>query len=85
MADVNPDHARNDPDEAAKATSENTGHSIEGDTPPAEGVGVGPTNPDMDVEKRGEGAQTKTWITLVLVLVIVFVVLAIIGRFAGFF
>ena len=65
--------------------SENTGHSIEGDTPPAEGVGVGPTNPDMDVEKRGEGTQTKTWITLALVLVIVFVVLAIIGRFAGFF
>ncbi len=85
MADLSPDDARNDREEAAKATRESTGHSIEGDTPPAEGLGVGPTNPDMDVEKRGEGAKNKVWLVLVLVLVVVFVILAIIGRFAGFF
>jgi Family of unknown function (DUF6480) len=85
MADLSPDNARNERDQAAKATRESTGHSIEGDTPPAEGLGVGPTNPDMDVEKRGEGAQNKVWLVLVLVLVVVFVILAIIGRFAGFF
>ncbi|MDI3330323.1 MAG: DUF6480 family protein [Micrococcus sp.] len=85
MADRSPEDARNDPEEAKKATRESTGHSIEGDTPPAEGLGVGPTNPDMDVEKPGEGAKNKVWLVLVLVLVVVFVVLAIIGRFAGFF
>jgi hypothetical protein len=85
MADRSPEEARNERDQAAKATRESTGHSIEGDTPPAEGAGVGPTNPDMDVEKPGEGAKGKVWLVLVLVLVGVFVILAIIGRFAGFF
>jgi hypothetical protein len=84
MADLNSEDARNDREQAAEATRESTGHSIEGDTPPAEGAGVGPTNPDMDVEKPGEGAKGRVWLVLVLVLVAVFVILAIIGRIAGF-
>jgi hypothetical protein len=85
MADLNSEDAQNDRDQAAQAARESTGHSIDGDTPPAEGAGVGPTNPDMDVEKPGEGAKGKVWLVLVLVLVAVFVILAIAGRFAGFF
>jgi hypothetical protein len=85
MADASPEDARRDREQAAEATRESTGYSIEGDTPPAEGAGVGPTNPDVDVERRGEGTQGKIWLVLVLVLVAVFVILAIIGRFAGFF
>ena len=85
MADLNSEDARNDRDQAAEATRESTGHSIEGDTPPAEGTGVGPTNPEVDVERPGEGAKGKVWLVLVLALVLVFVILAIIGRFAGFF
>jgi len=85
VADIDPQRARQDPEKAAEATREHSGYSIEGDTPPAEGLGVGPTNPEMDVERRGEGAKGKTWLVLVLALVVVFVVLAIIGRIAGMF
>ena len=63
---------------------EYSGYSIEGDTPPAEGLGVGPTNHEMDVEKPGEGAKSKIGLVLVLVLV-AFIVLLVIGRIVGMF
>jgi hypothetical protein len=85
MADISPEEARHDPQKDAKATDENSGYSIDGDTPPAEGLGVGPTNPELDVDRPGESAKNKTWLVVTLALVVVFVVLAIIGRWAGMF
>ncbi|NUL45797.1 hypothetical protein F7P69_11420 [Cellulosimicrobium funkei] len=82
---MNPDDARNDREKAADATNENSGHSIDGDTPPAEGLGVGPTNNELDVDRPGVGAKNKTWLAAILALVIIFVVLAIVGRIAGMF
>ena len=44
---------------ARGATDETSGMTNPGETPPAEGVGVGPTNPEMDVEKPGEGGPVS--------------------------
>lgn len=85
MSDVNPQNARGDRDEAAEATRESTGKSFEGDTPPAQGLGTGPDNPEQDVESRGEGSKNKFWLILIIILVLVFIVLAVVGRFGGFF
>ncbi|MGW9551145.1 DUF6480 family protein [Citricoccus zhacaiensis] len=85
MTDTNPDDARSDREKAADATNEDSGYSIDGDTPPAEGLGVGPTNNELDVDRPGVGAKNKTWLVVTLALVFVFVILAIIGRIAGMF
>lgn len=67
------------------ATDETSGMTNPGETPPAEGVGVGPTNPEMDVEEPGEGGRNRVWLYVIPALVLVFMVLAIIGRTAGMF
>lgn len=85
MANIDPEDTRDHPDRAADATRETSGHSIDGDTPPAEGASVGPTNNELDVDQPGVGAKNKTWLVLILALVLVFVVLGIIGRVAGMF
>lgn len=84
MAQMNPDQSR-DREQAAEATHETSGHSIDGDTPPAEGASVGPTNNELDVDRPGVGAKNKTWLVLILAIVLIFVVLGIIGRIAGMF
>lgn len=85
MTDTSPEEARHDRKKAADTTHESSGYSIEGDTPPAEGLGVGPDNPKLDIEPPGDGAKNKVWLVLILALVAVFVILAVIGRFAGMF
>lgn len=85
MATIDPEESRSPSDRAADATRETSGHSIDGDTPPAEGASVGPTNPELDVDRPGTGAKNKTWLVVILALVLLFVVLGIIGRVAGMF
>ena len=70
---------------AAAATRESSGYSNDGDTPPAQGLGVGPTKNDIDVDHPGEGAKNKTAMIVIAALVALFIVLAIIGRFGGLF
>ncbi|MGW5853110.1 hypothetical protein [uncultured Micrococcus sp.] len=69
-------------DGLARATDEHSGYTVEGDTPPAEGLGVGPTNPDMDVEKTGEGVNGKLIMGILIALVVVFLLLFVLGRVA---
>ena len=57
------------------------GPAIDGDTPPAEGTGVGPTNNAMDREQTGERSLGKIVITVLAVLVALFVLLFVLGRF----
>lgn len=83
MADINPEEARHDPEADRKATHEHSGYSIDGDTPPAEGIGVGPTNHDGD--RTGGGSKGKTTLVVLLALVVVFLVLWIIGAVVGMF
>jgi hypothetical protein len=85
VSNTNPAEDRRDHTHDVEAMDEKTGYSIEGDTPPGEGLAVGPTYHDMDVDHRGEGTRNRLWLVLVLVLVAIFVILAIIGRFDGFF
>lgn len=67
------------------ATDENSGITNPEDTPPAEGAGVGPHNPQQDRERRGEGGWNRAWLVGLSLLVLVFIVLAVIGRVAGMF
>ncbi|GAA4758787.1 DUF6480 family protein [Citricoccus nitrophenolicus] len=83
--EVGPEENHGLPENAAEATSETSGHSIDGDTPPAEGASVGPTNHELDVDRRGAGVMNKTWLVALLVLVLVFVVFWIVGSIAGLF
>lgn len=85
MADINPEEARRDPEKADEATHEHSGYSIEGDTPPAQGLGVGPTNKDDDVEHPGAGAKGKITLVVILVLVVIFIGLWIGGAIVGMF
>lgn len=84
MSDNSPEDAERNRQKDAEATDEHSGYSIEGNTPPAEGLGVGPTNHEMDVESSGEGAKSKIGLVLILVLVGLFVLL-VIGRIIGMF
>lgn len=83
MAETDPEEAQHHRQKDAEDTDEHSGYSIDGDTPPSEGLGVGPTNPQVDIERPGEGPRNKVWLVLILAVVSVFVVPAIIGRIAG--
>lgn len=85
MADINPEESELDRSKAAAAANEHSGYSVEGDTPPAEGLGVGPTNNEVDRERPGEGAVGKIVLIGLAVVVALFIVLAVIGRVIGFF
>ncbi|MFB9072304.1 DUF6480 family protein [Citricoccus parietis] len=89
MANTNPEtgpeETPGNPENAAEATRETSGHSIDGDTPPAEGASPEPTNNELDVDRRGAGVMNKVWLVALLVLVLVFVVFWIIGSIAGLF
>lgn len=62
---------------------EDSGADVPGGTPPAEGLGVGPTNPEMDVERPGERSTGKIVIGVLVALVVVFVLLFVLGRLFG--
>ncbi|MFK7422711.1 MULTISPECIES: DUF6480 family protein [Micrococcus] len=68
---------------AREATDETSGVASDGDTPPAEGAGVGPDNPGMDVEQTGERSAGKIVLGLIIALVVIGVLLFILGRVAG--
>ena len=85
MADINPEDARNDPQKAQDALNEESGRSIEGDTPPDAGVGVGPDNPDLDVDHRGDSAKGKIAIAVILGFAVLFAVLWFVGAIIGLF
>lgn len=85
MADINPEQARNDPEKAQEALNEESGRSIDGDTPPDAGVGVGPDNPDLDVEHPGDSAKGKIAMVAILGLVVLFAVLWFVGALVGMF
>lgn len=75
-----------DPQDARRARAamdETSGVAFDGDTPPAEGVGVGPNNPGMDVEQTGERSVGKIVLGLIIALVVIGVLLFILGRVAG--
>lgn len=85
MADINPEHARNDPEKSRDALNEESGLSIEGDTPPDAGSGVGPTNHELDVERSGDSAKGKIALAVILGLVALFAVLWFVGAVVGMF
>ena len=85
MANTDPEETQGNPHNAAEATRETSGHSIDGDTPPAEGASAEPTNNELDVDRRGAGVMNKTWLVVLLVLVLVFVIFWIAGSIAGLF
>ena len=85
MAHMDPQDSQHDPEKARRAANEHSGHSIEGDTPPAEGLGVGPSNNELDVDRPGDGVKGKAALIGVVALVIVAVVLVIVGRVIGMF
>ncbi|MGW9762056.1 DUF6480 family protein [Micrococcus aloeverae] len=68
---------------AREATDETSGVAFDSDTPPAEGVGVGPDNPGMDVEQTGERSAGKIVLGLIIALVVIGLLLFILGRVAG--
>lgn len=100
MADIDPDEthddasrkhdardrdARSDEQRAADATHEDSGYSIEGDTPPAEGLGVGPTRHELDVDHPGDSAKGKIALAVILGVVVLFAVLWFVGAVVGLF
>lgn len=85
MADINPERARNDPEKAGDALNEESGLSIEGDTPPDAGSGVGPTNHDLDVDHPGDSSKGKIALAVIIGLVALFVVLWFVGALVGMF
>lgn len=85
MTSTDPEETRGRPENAAEATRETSGHSIAGDTPPAEGTSAEPTNNELDKDQRGVGIRNKTWMVLLLILVLVFVGFWIAGSIAGLF
>ena len=84
MAHINPEESERDRAKAAAAANEHSGYSVEGDTPPAEGLGVGPTNNELDRDRPGDGAKPKIILTVLGVLVALFLVLVVVGRIIGF-
>jgi len=85
VADINPEQARNDPEKARKALNEETGYSVEGDTPPIAGLGVGPHNPDLDVDHPGDSSKGKIAIAVIFGFVVLFAVLWFVGALVGMF
>lgn len=85
MAEINPEQARNDPKKASDALNEESGLSIEGDSPPDAGSGVGPTNHELDVDHPGDSAKGKIAIVAILGLVVLFAVLWFVGAIVGMF
>lgn len=84
MSDINPQDSRRDREQMADAANEHSGYSIEGDTPPAEGLGVGDTNNELDVDRPGDRSKGKITVVVLAVLVAAFLILAIVGRVIGF-
>ena len=84
MAHINPEESERDRTKAAAAANEHSGYSVEGDTPPAEGLGVGPTNNELDRDRPGDSAKPKIILTILGVLVALFLVLVVVGRIIGF-
>lgn len=85
MADISPEEARHDKDKDAAATHESSGYSVEGDTPPAQGLGVSATNHELDVDRPGDSAKGKIAIAVILGLVVLFAVLWFAGAVVGMF
>lgn len=85
MSTIDPEEARGHSENPAEATRETSGHSIAGDTPPAEGTSAEPTNNELDKDQRGVDAKNKAWLVALLVLVLVFVGFWIAGSIAGLF
>ncbi|WP_413317741.1 DUF6480 family protein [Agrococcus sp. 1P02AA] len=84
MSNITPDDARDDPEAGARAADEHSGYSIEGDTPPAEGTGVGPTNPGLDRDRGSEGVRNKAWLIAIPAVLVIAVLLGVVGRIVGF-
>lgn len=70
---------------ARRAADEHSGQSFSEDTPPAEGTGVGPTNPQMDVEQTGERSTGKIVLGVIIALVLIGILLFILGRVVTLF
>ena len=85
MADISPEEARHNRKKDAEATHESSGYSVEGDTPPAQGLGVGPTNHELDVDHPGDSAKGKIAIAVIMGLVVLFAVLWFAGAVVGMF
>lgn len=85
MAEIDPEHARQDPHEAAEALNEESGKSFAGDTPPDAGSGVGPTNHEQDVDRPGDSSKGKIALAVILGLVALFAVLWFVGAVVGMF
>jgi hypothetical protein len=85
VAEINPEPERNDPKKAGDALNEESGLSIEGDTPPDAGSGVGPTNPELDVDRPGDSSKGKLALAVIIGLVALFVVLWFVGAVVGMF
>lgn len=81
MSEINP---RTNGEDAAAAANEESGYSFEGDTPPAEGAGVGDTNSESSADRPGDRNTGKLVIVVIAALVAVFIALAVIGRVVGF-
>lgn len=85
MADIDPEDARDDPEKARRAARESSGYEFEGDTPPAQGLGVGPTNPELDADRPGDSAKGKVALAVIVGLVVLFAVLWFVGAVVGMF
>lgn len=73
-------HTPDSQDPARRAADEHSGRSFSRDTPPAEGTGVGPTNPQMDVEQTGERSTGKIVLGAIIALVVIGILLFVLGR-----
>lgn len=69
-----------DPHDARRAADEHSGHTDRGGTPPAEGSGVGPTNPQMDVEQPGERSTGRIILFAIIALLVIGILLFVLGR-----
>lgn len=69
-----------DPHDARRAADEHSGHTDRGGTPPAEGSGVGPTNPQMDVEQPGERSTGRIVLFAIIALLVIGILLFVLGR-----
>jgi hypothetical protein len=85
VTEINSEDARNDPKKASDALNEESGLSIEGDSPPDAGSGVGPTNHELDVDHPGDSAKGKIALVAILGLVLLFAVLWFVGAIVGMF
>jgi hypothetical protein len=85
MSTIDPEDAGRDPQKARDALNEESGRSIEGDTPPDAGVGVGPSNPELDADHPGDRSKGKVAIAVILGLAVLFAVLWFVGAVVGLF